>query len=97
MIRLDFLQIVKHKFLIVTIVVLEWNQFSNSVINIDETGLGDPARCLLLCQGIIKHQGQETIAFNQEIINQEFLIYGLYDFACFDNRLLIKVLCIKYF
>ena len=67
------------------------------MINIDQAGLGEPAGRQLFAEDIVEHQDQEAIALDQEFIDQEFLVDGFQDLACFDHGLLIKILAVKNF
>ena len=94
MIRLDFLDVLQHKVLIVLTENLVRQQFSYLVVNIYKTGLEQPVWCIELCQHIFKYQHQQLIAEYLQFVYQQFFIDGFYYLSCFDCRILVKVLTV---
>ena len=97
MVWFDLLNIIQHKFLVVLCVILIRKQATDSVLNINQAGFNQPARSREFTENKVKHQRQATITFNQQVINKQFFIDGLYNFTCLNHRFLIIVLCIKHF
>ena len=65
--------------------------------NIDQAGLDQPFRCLLFGQDILEHENQQLISKYSQIVNEQFLIDGLNNSACFNCRFLVIVLSVKHF
>ena len=97
MIGFDFLDIIFHELLVVSTIVLERQQLTHPVIHIHKAGFHQPFWGYALAEHIVKQQGQQSIAFNQQVVYEQLLIDGLYDLASFCRGLLIKILSVKNF